>query len=186
MDRSGPSESFGVAFAPPIGVAFGVRFGVPFGVRFGRRFRARFGLPFGPPIGLNLGSFLGSILGPPESANFEFGPPAICNYEAKRSENKKILKKGVLGGARFGLQKGPPRRSDLGSYLGSSLGPRSRSNSDPSGVHFGPPKVASRSGPEKLPKRYIYNDFGRFRTLKKGSNWTLPRGPIWPRGGAQK
>ena len=148
----------------------------------------------GSDLGLDLGPRSGSIRepisGPSGSAQFRLwlfsGPPHTRICFIMRSQNFHIVKMGVLGGGRFGLQKGPPRRSDLGSYLGSSLGPRSRSNSDPSGVHFGPPKVASRSGPEKLPKRYIYNAFGRFRTLKKGSNWTLPRGPIWPRRGGPK
>ena len=94
-----------------------------------------------------------------------------------RSQNFQILKMGVLGGARFGLQKDPPRGFDLGSDLGSSSGPRSGSIWGPSGVPFGPPKVAPFSGPETRPKRYIYNGFSDFRTLEKGLKSDPLEGP---------
>ena len=93
-------------------------------------------------------------------------------------------KRGVLGGARFGLQKGPPRGSDLGSDLGSSSGPRSGSNRGPSGVPFGTPKGAPCSGSETRPKPYIYNAFGDFRNLKEGLKLDPLEGPdLAPRGG---
>ena len=105
-----------------MGVAFGVRFRVPFGVRFERRFWVRIGLPFGPLVGLNLGFFLGSILGPSESGQFRIRSPAICNYEAKRSENKKNLKKGVLGGGAIRRPKGTPSGVRFGLIFGLQFG----------------------------------------------------------------
>ena len=99
-------------------------------------------------------------------------------------QNFHILKMGVLGGARFGLQKVPPRGSDLGSDLGSSSGPRSGSNRGPSGVPFGAPKGAPRSGSENVPKPYVYNGFGDFRTLEKDPKLGPREGPdLASRGG---
>ena len=137
---------------------------------------ADFGPDLGSDSGLDLGprsgSVWGPIWGPSGGGHFRLrsfsGPPHTRICFIRRSLNFHILKMGVFGGARFSVQKNPSRELNLGSDLGSSRGPRSGSIWGPSGVPFGPPKVASFSGAETRPKRYIYNGFSDFRTLEKG------------------
>ena len=150
--------------------------GLTFGSDWGSISGSDLGADLGPDLGSDSGPRSASVWGPlggpfrapPNRANFDFGPPLMKNMKGKDPKIKKTSKRGVLGGARIGLQKDPPRGSDLGSDLGSSSGPRSGSIWGPSGVPFGAPKGASFSEPEKLLKRYIYNAFGHFWTLEKG------------------
>ena len=156
-----------------------VRFPPPIGVAFWGCFRGGSGDPILAPIWAPIRAsiwdpdrapFGGPFRAPRDGANFDLFFSAspnkrICLLE--RSQNFHVLKKGVLGGVRFGLRKDPPQRSDLGSDLGSSSGPRSGSDRDPSGVPFGAPRRGPCSGSETRPKPYIYNAFGDFRTFEK-------------------
>ena len=141
-------------------------------------------------MGPRSGSVRGPIWGPSGGGHFRLrsfsGPPHTRICFIRRSQNFHVLKMGVLGGGRFGLQKDPPRQLNLSSDLGSSRGPRSGSVWGPSGVPFGPPKVAPFSGPETRPKPYIYNGFSDFRTLEKGLQSDPLQGPHLASRGAPK
>ena len=120
----------------------------------------------------------------PFSTSVFFEPPAQKDLLHKEVPNFSCPENGGPRGGDLASKRTPPRQLNLGSDLGSSWGPRSGSVWGPSGVPFGPPKVASFSGPETRPKPYIYNGFSDFRTLEKRLQSDPLEGPhLASRGG---
>ena len=134
--------------------------------------------------------FGGPFRAPRDRANFDFGffraPRAkgLCHGEVPKFSCRQkggssgggdsASKRAPLGGPIWAPIWGPvrvPDRAPIGAPRGSPSGPR---------------KWLPVRGPKRVPNLIYTTVSAIFGPSKKGSNWTLWRGPIWLRGGARK